>query len=410
MQRLRAGLLTAVVVAVGAPCTASSARAQDCPGNPNAIGTSRVLAIDPSAYSRLGRMQYPESLPLADKEVVLTFDDGPLPPYSNQVLDILASQCVKVTYFLVGSMARAYPATVRRIFDEGHTIGTHSENHPSRMARLPVEKIRQEIDQGIADVGTALGDPRGLAPFFRIPGLDRSDAIESELAARSLIVFSSDTVADDWHHRIKPNQIVALALSRLEGRGKGILLLHDIHPTTVAALPDLLKELKDKGWHIVQVVSAPSDQIAVAGDARTRLLASAMPDQLMVGDGSAQPMWPQSSDNLTQDDVVLPAPDASAFAPDTGLAADAGEVQWPEQPEAKFATSKPQQTTARAKQIAIPSARQRLAVAVSINRDRVRPDRFQPQQHARARAGAVGPRAEAFSGLKAFAALWTPAH
>jgi peptidoglycan/xylan/chitin deacetylase (PgdA/CDA1 family) len=411
MQRLRAGLLTAVVVvAVGAPCAVVPARAQDCPGNPNAIGTSRVLTIDPGAYSRLGRMQYPESLPLADKEVVLTFDDGPLPPYSNQVLDILASQCVKVTYFLVGSMARAYPATVRRIFDEGHTIGTHSENHPSRISRLPIERVRQEIDQGIADVGTALGDPRGLAPFFRIPGLDRSDAIESELAARSLIVFSSDTVADDWHHRIKPNQIVSLALSRLEARGKGILLLHDIHPTTVAALPDLLKELKDKGFHIVQVVSAPSDQIEVAGDARTRMLASAMPDQLMIGDGPAQPMWPQSSDNLTQDDVVLPAPDASAFAPDTGLAADAGEVQWPEQPEAKTISSKPQQTAARAKQIAIPSGRQRLAVAAPINRERVRPDRFHAQQNARARAGAGGPRADAIPGLKAFAALWTPAH
>jgi peptidoglycan/xylan/chitin deacetylase (PgdA/CDA1 family) len=411
MQRLRAGLLTAVlVVAVGAPCAVSSARAQDCPGNPNAIGTSRILAIDPSEYSRLGRMQYPESLPLADKEVVLTFDDGPLLPYSNQVLDILASQCVKVTYFLVGSMARAYPATVRRIFEEGHTIGTHSENHPFRMARLPVEKIRQEIDQGIADVGAALGDPRGLAPFFRIPGLDRSDTIESELAARSLIVFSSDTVADDWHRRIKPNQIVSLALSRLEARGKGILLLHDIHPTTVAALPELLKELKDKGFHIVQVVPTVSDKIEVASDAQTRMLASAMPEQLMIDDVPAQPIWPQFADNHTQDDVVLPAPDASTFAPDTGLAADAGEVQWPEQPEAKTPSAKPEVAAPKGKKIAMPLGRQHLAVAVSVDRDRLRPDRVHAQQHARARAGAVGPRADVFSGLKAFAGLWTPAH
>ena len=89
------------------------------------------------------------TLPLNDKEVVLTFDDGPILPYSDQILDILASQCVKVTYFLVGEMARAFPATVRRIYEDGHTIGTHSEDHPTRFGQLPVEKMRHEIDWGI---------------------------------------------------------------------------------------------------------------------------------------------------------------------------------------------------------------------------------------------------------------------
>ena len=74
-------------------------------------------------------MQYAHSLPLEDKEVVLTFDDGPLPPYSNRILDVLAANCVKANYFLVGRMARGYPAVARRILAEGHTIGTHSENH-----------------------------------------------------------------------------------------------------------------------------------------------------------------------------------------------------------------------------------------------------------------------------------------
>ncbi len=215
--------------------------AQLCPGNPDALGTSRVLAIDPDQLQRVGRMQYPDSLPLADKEVVLTFDDGPLPPYSNQILDILAAQCVKATYFMVGTMARAYPQVVRRVYEAGHTIGTHSDNHPMHFSRLPIEKLRQEIDGGIADVSAALGDRKYLAPFFRIPGLDRSDTVDSELAARSLTVFSSDTVADDWHRRISPSQITALALKRLEARGKGILLLHDIHATTVAALPGVVE-------------------------------------------------------------------------------------------------------------------------------------------------------------------------
>ena len=198
------------------------AQGQDCPGNPNALGTSRVLAVESGEYGGFGVMQYPETVPLRDKEVVLTFDDGPLPPYSEQVLDILAAQCVKATYFLVGAMAHAFPATVRRMHATGHTIGTHSKDHPSRFQSLPLEKLQHEIDDGIAAVSAALGDPKEVAPFFRVPGLAQSEAIEKELAARSLIVFSSDTVADDWFHRIKASEIVRRAMSRLEARGKGM--------------------------------------------------------------------------------------------------------------------------------------------------------------------------------------------
>ncbi len=272
MRSLRASIgffLCAVLGATAGLAAAAStlapAWAEECPGNPDALGTSRVLALEPGKLTRVGVMQYPQSLPLADKEVVLTFDDGPLPRYSDAILDILAAQCVKATYFLVGSMAREFPAAVRRIHDAGHTIGTHTENHPSRMHKLPIEKVRAEIDQGIADVSAALWEAKDLAPFFRIPGLNRSDAIEAELAARSLVVFSSDTVADDWHRRIKPTDIVGRAMSRLEARGKGILLLHDIHAATVAALPDLLKKLKEAGFHVVHVVPASADQIEIAG-------------------------------------------------------------------------------------------------------------------------------------------------
>ena len=81
-------------------------------------------------------MQYTQALPLNDHEVVITFDDGPLPPYSNIILDTLASQCVKATYFLIGRMAHQYPSIVRRIYNAGHTIGTHTENHPLALQRF----------------------------------------------------------------------------------------------------------------------------------------------------------------------------------------------------------------------------------------------------------------------------------
>jgi peptidoglycan/xylan/chitin deacetylase (PgdA/CDA1 family) len=289
-------------------------------------------------------MQYPDTLPLNDKEVVLTFDDGPVPRYSNEILDILASQCVKATYFMVGEMARAYPAVVRRVYEDGHTIGTHSEDHPTRFGQLPVKKIRHEIDRGISDVSAALGDPKYLAPFFRIPGLARSDVVESELAARGLIVFSSDTDADDWHRHIKPNQIIALAMRRLEALGKGILLLHDIHPATTAALPGLLQQLKDNGFHIVQVVPAASYEIAMAKKPEAPMPASELRgDETLIGNGmnhKTLASWPQTSANIVADGGTLPVPDPSTFEPDTLLSQDTADVQWPADPELKAEPAK----------------------------------------------------------------------
>src|SRR5271163_177833 len=106
-MRKAGAIFFAVAVAQGVGGICASALAEPCPGNPDAIGTSRVLVIHPGEYSRLGSMQYHETLPLADKEVVLTFDDGPLPPASSQVLDTLAAQCAKATFFLVGQMAHS---------------------------------------------------------------------------------------------------------------------------------------------------------------------------------------------------------------------------------------------------------------------------------------------------------------
>lgn len=252
----------------------AAAAAGECPGNPNALGTSRVLTISPDEFSRIGRMQYEQSLPLADHEVVLTFDDGPIPPYSNIILDTLASQCVKVTYFLVGEMARNHPSVVRRMYNEGHTIGTHSQDHPLGFEHLIQARVEREVDVGIASVDTALGDPKALSPFFRIPGLGRSKTVEDFLASQHLVTWSADVVADDWFRGISAQQIVKRAIRRLDEKGRGILLLHDIHPATAMALPSLLKELKERGYHVVQVVAA-GDRPASLPD----LVASPVPDK-----------------------------------------------------------------------------------------------------------------------------------
>jgi peptidoglycan/xylan/chitin deacetylase (PgdA/CDA1 family) len=250
---------TVVGLALLSCLTAQTALAADCPGNPNAIGTSRTLVVDPTAHPRIGTMQYPETLPLADHEVVLTFDDGPLPKYSNQILAILASQCVKATFFTIGSQANANPEGVRKLAVAGHTIGTHTQNHPLTMNKMPIEKAQKEIDDGIASTLAALnGDKSKLAPFLRIPGLLRATAVEDYLASQGIQVWSADFPADDWRH-ISPQRVYDLAIQRIEAKGKGILLLHDIHPRTVAALPRILSELKARGYRIVHVVPATPD-------------------------------------------------------------------------------------------------------------------------------------------------------
>jgi len=238
---------------------ANPGRAAECAGKPEALGTSRTLVVEPTQHIRLGMMQYSETLPLDDHEVVLTFDDGPLPPYTTRALDILASECVKATFFLVGVMAKAHPDTVRQIHAAGHSIGTHSNSHPFTFHRMTLQRADAEVEGGIAAVAAALGNRNAIAPFFRIPGLLRSAAVKRYLAGRSLITWSADFPADDWL-RISAKEIAKRALQRIEARGRGMLLLHDIKPATVLALPMILSELKSRGYRIVHVEPATPER------------------------------------------------------------------------------------------------------------------------------------------------------
>src|SRR6201747_2609451 len=233
---VRIGRWAALCLGLVVSMSAWTASAAGLPGHPDALGTSRTLVVDPREHPRIGTMQYPETLPLEDHEVVLTFDDGPLPHNSNQVLDILASQCVKATFFTVGRMAQAYPEGVRKLRDAGHSIGAHTQNHPLSMNRMPVERARQEIDDGIASVKAALGDDAALAPFFRIPGLSRAEGVEDYLASQGIQTWSADFLADDWRH-ISSSRVYDLAMKRLEDKGGGIRPFHRLPPPTGGPSP-----------------------------------------------------------------------------------------------------------------------------------------------------------------------------
>jgi peptidoglycan/xylan/chitin deacetylase (PgdA/CDA1 family) len=258
------------------------AAAAPCPGNPDAIGVSRTLTISAKDYPRLGHMQYRDSLPLADREVVLTFDDGPLPPYTNRVLDILAANCVKATFFLVGRHTAANPETARLVYAAGHTIGNHSQNHSLHFHELGEPRAEREVESGLRTIKAALGSDAAVAPFFRIPGLNRTRAIETYAQKHDISVWSSDTLADDWTP-INSQEVLRRALRRLEARGRGILLLHDIQPRTVLMLPALLAELKRRNFKIVHVVpegAAPAPKPAPLPGETTTAVASAVQPKL----------------------------------------------------------------------------------------------------------------------------------
>jgi len=237
---------------------ATAARgAAPCPGNPDALGTARVLDVDPALTPRVGRKQFPQTLPLAPREVVLTFDDGPWPGTTERVLDTLRQECVRATFFLIGRNAQAHPALAQRALAEGHTVAYHSFSHPM-LDHMPLAAAQADIDRGIAAVNSALFGQADHAPatsFFRFPYFASSPPLLDWLERRRMAVFGADLWASDWNP-MSPDQELALILGRVEETRGGIVLFHDTKAQTAAMLPAFLRALKARGYAIVDVVDA----------------------------------------------------------------------------------------------------------------------------------------------------------
>jgi peptidoglycan/xylan/chitin deacetylase (PgdA/CDA1 family) len=245
-------LMGAILVA--AIAWTAVAQAADCPRE-GTLGTSRILHVDAATTPRVGLKSFPQTLPLEDHEVVLTFDDGPWPPTTPLVLDALARECVRATFFLIGKPASEHPDLVRRIAAEGHTIGHHTWLHRSLMQIKPSETT-EEIDHGISAVEMAL---HGVAttvpstPFFRFPGFESTPETLDLLQSRGIVVFGADLWAGDWNP-MTPQQELKRITDRLNIARKGIILLHDPQAKTAAMLPDFLRYLRDNHYRVVHVV------------------------------------------------------------------------------------------------------------------------------------------------------------
>jgi len=222
----------------------------DCK-NPNALGVERVVQIDTTGGPGFGFEHFKAYDFLKDKEVVLTFDDGPWQGNTERVLKALADECTKALFFEIGKHAGYYPEITKQVAKAGHTIGSHTWSHKD-LSTLSEDEAKAEIEKGIAAVSIALGN-QPVAPFFRFPALRHPPELLKYVGTRNIGVFSTDMDSFDFKMR-KPDQVVKSVMTKLAKHGKGIVLMHDFQHATSEALPELLKQMKAGGYKVVQVV------------------------------------------------------------------------------------------------------------------------------------------------------------
>jgi peptidoglycan-N-acetylglucosamine deacetylase len=257
LSSLRTILSRAFALAAASFFCSGPALAQSADGacaNPDALNVARTVEIDTTGGPVYGEFtpQPKQKRFLAPKEVVLTFDDGPMPWITKSVLDTLDRFCVKATFFSVGRMARAYPETVKDIVARGHTLGTHTMNHPFNLRTVRRDKAHLEIERGFEAVAAAAGTP--VAPFFRFPGLSDSAKLVSYLRDRNIATFSVDAVSNDSYIH-DSGALTKFTLQQIEQSKGGIVLFHDIKVVTAKALPAILASLKQRGYSIVHMTA-----------------------------------------------------------------------------------------------------------------------------------------------------------
>jgi peptidoglycan/xylan/chitin deacetylase (PgdA/CDA1 family) len=225
------------------------------------MGLSRIVQIDTTGGPGFGHEHFKQYDFLRDKEVVLTFDDGPSRDNTPGVLKALTDECLKATFFQIGEHATRHPEITREVIEAGMTVGTHTWSHKD-LARKPyakdLERTKTEIEMGISAVQMAAAGTGKIAPFFRFPYLLHSPLSLSHLAERNIAVFSTDIDSRDFKLH-KPDDVIKSVMTQLEKHGKGIILMHDLHRNTAEALPELIRRLKDGGYKIVHMV--PKDEL-----------------------------------------------------------------------------------------------------------------------------------------------------
>ena len=240
--------VTAALSKPAAAVVPAPAPAKSTCANPDALGVSRTVVIDTTGGPGFGFLQYKQFDFLADKEIVLTFDDGPWPT-TPSVLKSLADECTKAVFFPIGKHTTYHPEILRQVAAAGHTIGGHTWSHAHLDSKkLTEQQAKEEIEKGFSAVKLALGS--NPAPFFRFPALVHTQATTEYLGNRNIAMFSCDVDSNDFKSS-SPDQVIQTVMTKLDKQGKGVILMHDLQKHTAAALPTLLRRLKAGGYKVV---------------------------------------------------------------------------------------------------------------------------------------------------------------
>lgn len=236
-----------------------AANAAECNYNEQHNFLSRVVAID-SAGGPIYRASKgtadtsvpPSPLELGDKEVLLVFDQGPNPAYTQYILDILDHRCAKAVFFFSGNAAMASPNSVRDVVRRGHTIAAGPWSTAPNLAGMPNEGAQAEIEKGFAAVAKASGGE--VAPFFSAPGQNLPQATLDYLKDRGISLWPVDVVSGDLEQGLSASAFANRTLERLHQAGRGIIEFHDTRKVTVDALDSILVNLKSDGFKLVQIL------------------------------------------------------------------------------------------------------------------------------------------------------------
>jgi peptidoglycan/xylan/chitin deacetylase (PgdA/CDA1 family) len=219
--------------------------------NPDALGVARTVVIDTTGGPGFGFEHFKQLDFLQDKEVVLTFDDGPWPNNTPAVLKALADECTKGVFFAIGKHATYHPEILKQVAAAGHAVGAHTWSHVNlNNKKMTEQQVKDELEKGFSAVRMALGAQP--APFFRFPQLQHNPAAMAYLGGRNVAMFSTDLDSFDFRAN-NPEQIVTTVMAKVDKLGKGIILMHDFQKNTAEALPALLRRLKAGGYKVVQM-------------------------------------------------------------------------------------------------------------------------------------------------------------
>ncbi|MBR0737284.1 polysaccharide deacetylase family protein [Bradyrhizobium liaoningense] len=268
--------------AAPAPVPAMPVQQKQACANPNALGVARVVEIDTTGGPGFGFEHFKQFDFLTDKEVVLTFDDGPWPVNTPAVLKALADECTKGLFFSVGKHATYHPEILKQVLAQGHTVGTHTWSHVNlNSKKMTEQQVKDEVEKGFSAVRFALGT--NPAPFFRFPQLQHNPAMVAYFGTRNVAMFSTEIDSFDFRKGATPEKIVETVMTRLDKLGKGIILMHDFQKNTGLAMPTLLARLKAGGYKVVQMKAKTTFQTLPEYD-------EALLKELKVPTSSARPI------------------------------------------------------------------------------------------------------------------------